>query len=59
MTEQDIRQWAWDEMKTYRITNDDGSTANTTHRDRLRLADELAAWTMSGKLPDPAESIVE
>lgn len=53
MDEQEIRQWAWKEMATYSNRSDDGTVTKTTHLDRLEWSDQLAAWVMSGKLPEP------
>ena len=53
MDEQSIRQWAWEAMEGYGRSFDDGKSQRLfTSLERMQNADELAAWVMSGKLPD-------
>ena len=52
MDEQEIRQWAWDECKKMvPLTAADGPVSYTV---LIGVADQLAAWVMSGRLPEPA-----
>ncbi len=59
MDEQAIRQWAWNETRGWYTSSTDGDGKEIqkpwTLEYRLARADALAAWVMSGKLPEPVE----
>ena len=57
VTAADIRKWAWDQVSNYRVK--DGETHLQPYTDRLLRADDVAAWVMSGKLPDVTDEIVK
>ena len=50
----EIRRWAWEEARGYGPSTD-GSPAKHggTFLTRLQTADAMAAWVMSGDLPQP------
>jgi hypothetical protein len=47
----DLRKWAWNEMDGTKYRHLDADKAYTM-ASRLEAADRLAAWVMSGKLPE-------
>ena len=51
MDEQEIRKWAW-EFVASSIYANPGLTSKLTVGDCFKHADVLAAWVMSGKLPE-------
>jgi len=60
MDEQAIRMWAWEQTKDARLPNTGvrlltGPKRKLFHPERMMLADIIAAWVMSAKMPTQDE----